>query len=91
MKKTDLVSKIADNAKISKNECTKVVDQVFAEITAALAAGENVTIAGFGTFSAKERAERVGVNPQKRDEKIVIPAMKIPSFKAGKALKEAVR
>ena len=53
--------------------------------------GEDVTLAGFGTFSAKQRASRMGVNPQKPSEKIQIPTVTVPKFKAGKALKDALK
>lgn len=91
MKKSDLVAKLAEKSSVSRKDCATLVDLVFEEITNALAAGDNFSVVGFGTFSVKERAERVGVNPQKKGEKMVIPAMKVPAFKAGKALKEAVK
>ena len=56
-----------------------------------LTTGENVTITGFGTFKVSNRAARMGVNPRNPTERISIPAMRVPSFKAGKTLKDAVR
>ena len=60
-------------------------------ITKDLKKGNNVVLTGFGTFRVSKRAARTGVNPRNPSEKIKIPAMKVPAFKAGKALKEAVR
>ena len=74
---------------MSKKDSDKAVAAVLDAITETLAAGEKVSLVGFGTFEVKERAEREGINPRTK-EKIVIPASKLPSFKAGKALKEEV-
>ena len=74
----------------SKKEASDIVNEIFDIITKNLSKGEDVVITGFGTFSAKKRAARQGVNP-KTGEKISIPAMTVAKFKAGKSLKEAVR
>ena len=88
MKKADLVTIISDKTGVTKKDSAIMVDLVFSEITKALA---EVSLVGFGTFSVKDRAGRVGINPAKKGEKVVIPATRVPSFKAGKALKEAVK
>lgn len=91
MKKADLVTIVSDKLDITKKDSAEVIDMVFAEITRALAEGDKVSLVGFGTFSVKDRAERVGINPAKKGEKVIIPATRVPAFKAGKALKEAVK
>lgn len=91
MKKADLVANISEQFGLSKKDCNEVLDLILSEITKALANGEKVSLVGFGTFSVKERAERTGVNPAKKGEKIIIPATKVPVFKAGNPLKEAVK
>lgn len=89
MNKSELIDAIADSADISKAAAGRAVDAVVDSITNALKGGDQVTLIGFGTFSVKERAARTGRNPQTGAE-IQIAAAKIPSFKAGKALKDAV-
>lgn len=91
MKKADLVTIISDKTGVTKKDSAIMVDLVFSEITKALAEGDKVSLVGFGTFSVKDRTGRVGINPAKKGEKVVIPATRVPSFKAGKALKEAVK
>jgi len=87
--KSELIDAIADSADISKAAAGRAVDAVVDSITGALKSGDQVTLIGFGTFSVKDRAARTGRNPQTGAE-IQIAAAKIPSFKAGKALKDAV-
>jgi len=87
--KSELIDAIADSADISKAAAGRAVDAVVDSVTGALKKGDQVTLIGFGTFSVKERAARTGRNPQTGAE-IQIAAAKIPSFKAGKALKDAV-
>ena len=89
MNKSELIDAIADSADISKAAAGRAVDAVVDSVTGALKKGDQVTLIGFGTFSVKERAARTGRNPQTGAE-IQIAAAKIPSFKAGKALKDAV-
>lgn len=89
MNKSELIDAIADSADISKAAAGRAVDAVVESITNALKGGDQVTLIGFGTFSVKDRAARTGRNPQTGAE-IQIAAAKIPSFKAGKALKDAV-
>ncbi|MDP4125433.1 MAG: HU family DNA-binding protein [Bacillota bacterium] len=90
MNKAELVSAVAEKADMSKKDAEKAVSAVFATIEESLAQNEKVQLVGFGTFEVKERAERTGRNPQTK-ETIVIPAAKVPGFKAGKALKDAVQ
>jgi DNA-binding protein HU-beta len=90
LNKADLVAAVAEKADVSKKDAEKAVNAVFASIEEALAKNEKVQLVGFGTFEVKDRAERTGRNPQTK-ETIVIPASKVPGFKAGKALKDAVQ
>jgi len=87
--KGDLIDSVAVAADISKAEAGRCVDAVFGSITDALAKGDNVSVIGFGTFAVKQRAARTGRNPQ-TGAAIQIAASKLPGFKAGKALKDAV-
>ena len=91
MTKQDLVTAAAQTTGVTKKAAGEVLDSVLAMITKSLKSGENVTITGFGTFRISNRAARTGVNPRNPSEKIQIPAMKLPAFKAGKSLKDAVR
>ena len=88
--KQDLIAKVAETAELSKKQATLVVNTVFDTISESLANGEKVQIIGFGGFDVRERAERKGRNPQTGGE-ITIPASKVPGFRAGKALKDAVK
>ena len=89
MTKAELINLVAEKADISKKESDKVVGAVIDSITEALVKGEKIQIVGFGTVEVKERGERKGRNPRTKEE-ITIPASKLPTFKAGKALKDAV-
>ena len=89
MNKTDLVNAVAA-AGFSKKDADKAVAAVFGAIEGALAKGEKVQLIGFGTFEVKERAARTGHNP-KTGAAIEIAAAKVPSFKAGAALKTAIK
>lgn len=91
MTKTDLAQKISQVLGTTKVDGEKALNTVIEEITKTLKRGGKVTLTGFGTFSVSKRKARTGVNPQNPSEKIKIPAMKVPKFKAGKALKDAVR
>ena len=90
MNKSELSSRVAADASLSKAAADTVIDAVFSTISDALANGETVAIAGFGTFSTRARAARQGRNPQ-TGEPLTIAASKAPVFKAGKALRDAVR
>lgn len=89
MNKTELIAAAAEKAGVSKKEAEAVVMAAFDTIAASLKDGEKVQIVGFGSFDVKSRGERVGRNP-KTKEPITIPASKVPTFKAGKALKDIV-
>lgn len=91
MTKQDLVNSAATTAGVTKKCASEVLDAVLSYITKSLKKGENVTITGFGTFRVSKRQARTGVNPRNPGQKIKIPAMKLPAFKAGKSLKDAVR
>jgi DNA-binding protein HU-beta len=91
MTKQDLINSAASAAGVTKKAAADVIDSLLRAITSSLAKGENVTITGFGTFRVSSRAARTGVNPRNPSQKIQIPAMKLPAFKAGKGLKDAVR
>ncbi len=88
MNKSELIDAIAEAADLSKASAGRALDAVVDSITGALKADDSVSLVGFGTFSVKERAARTGRNPQ-TGQPIQIAAAKIPSFKAGKALKDA--
>lgn len=91
MTKTDLVNAVAKSVEgITKKKATEVVDAVFTGIHASLKKADKVQIVGFGTFEVQKRAARQGRNPQDPKKVIQIPAKKVPVFRAGKALKEAV-
>ncbi|MCQ6558041.1 MULTISPECIES: HU family DNA-binding protein [Paenibacillus] len=89
MNKTELIAKVAELTDLSKKDASKAVDAVFDAISDALQGGDKVQLVGFGNFEVKSREARKGRNPQTGQE-IDIPASKIPSFKAGKSLKDLV-
>ena len=89
MNKTELIDAVAEAADLTKAESSRAVDAVVAAVTKALKDGDAVTLIGFGTFQVRDRAARTGRNPKTGDT-IKIAASKNPSFKAGKALKDAV-
>jgi len=86
--KTDLTDYIAEKTELSKADAGRAVDAFQAAVTETLSKGESVTLIGFGTFSVKHRAARTGRNPQTGAE-IQIAESNVPSFKAGKALKDS--
>ena len=85
----ELVKAVAEKTGMSKKDSEKAVNAAFDTITEALAAGDKVQLVGFGAFEVKERGARIGRNP-KTKESITIAASKVPTFKAGKAFKDAV-
>ena len=89
MNKNDLIAAVAASAGLSKTDATQAVEGVFNTISGTLSSGGEVRLVGFGTFSVRDRAARTGRNPQTGEE-IQIAAAKVPAFKAGKALKDAV-
>ena len=91
MNKAELASRISARLSLSKKTAEDVVELLEEIITTELVAGGEVTIAGVGTFSARRRAGRKGVNPQHPTETIDIPSVIVPKFKAGKALKDSLK
>lgn len=90
MSKGDLITAIANRAGLTKKDAGDALEAFIATISGELTNGEQVTITGFGTFKVSHRAARTGVNPQNPTQKIQIKASKVPTFKAGKNLKESV-
>ena len=89
MNKVELIAALADKADVSKKDAAKVLDAFTDTITEQLSQKEKITLVGFGTFETRERAARIGRNPQTGKE-MKIAASVAPVFKAGKALKDAV-
>ena len=89
MNKTDLINAVSESANLTKKEAGLAVDAVFESIQKSLSNGEKVQLIGFGNFEVRERAARKGRNPQ-TGATLEIKASKVPSFKAGKGLKDAV-
>lgn len=90
MNKTELIAAVAEKAGLSKKDADAAVTAVFDAVTAELVKGEKVQLIGFGTFETRERAAKQGRNPR-TGETMTIEASKVPAFKAGKALKDAVK
>jgi len=90
MNKGELITGIVDKSGLSKKDAEKAWDAATATIIEALKGGDKVSLIGFGNFETRQRAARIGQNPQKPGEKINIPAATVPVFKAGKAFKDAV-
>ena len=89
MKKSELTAAVAAKGGYSKKDAEKALDAVVNTITESLANGEKISIVGFGSFEVRERAAKESINPATK-QPIHVPAKKVPAFKAGKALKEAV-
>ena len=89
MTKQDFITKLAEQEGIEKKKATEYADAFINALTAALVAGEKVQFVGFGAFEVRDRAEKMARNPQ-TGEQVLSPATKVPVFKAGKALKDAV-
>ena len=90
MTKVELIAAVAEKANLTKKDAEAAVNGALDVITESLKGGDKVTLVGFGTFEVRERPERKGRNPQTGAE-IAIEASKLPAFKAGKALKDAVQ
>ena len=90
MNKTDLVNSISAKSGLTKKDVESVLNSFLGEVTTALAAGDKVQLIGFGTFETRKRSGRTGRNPQ-TGKAIEIPASKVPAFKAGNKLKDAVK
>lgn len=89
MNKAELIESIANSADLSKASAGRALDAAIESITKALKKGDTITLVGFGTFSVRKRAARMGRNPRTGEE-IKIKASKVPGFKPGKALKDAI-
>ncbi|MCM1165706.1 MAG: HU family DNA-binding protein [Lachnospiraceae bacterium] len=89
MTKAELVAAVAAKAELSKKDTEKAIAAVISTISETLAKGESIQLVGFGTFEVRERAARTGINPRTK-KKIQIKATKVPAFKAGRGLKDAV-
>lgn len=91
MNKAELVSRLAERVGISKKQAEEAIETFTDIVTETLMKNDEVTIAGFGAFMSKQRAGRIGVNPQNPSEKIQIPPVRVAKFKAGKALKDSLK
>jgi DNA-binding protein HU-beta len=91
MNKASLAQVLSEKLNISKKDAEDTINTMVDVIIDTLKKGEEVVLTGFGAFSAKTRAGRIGVNPQNPSEKITIPSVVVPKFKAGKALKDALK
>jgi DNA-binding protein HU-beta len=91
MNKPQLIDRLASEADLTKKQAESVLDSLVSIIISELKAGNEVTLTGFGTFSAKKRHARAGVNPQKPSERIQIPEVTVAKFKTGKNLKDALK
>lgn len=91
MNKAELIDTIAEKTQVSRKQAEDMIEALVGTIISTLKAGGEVTITGFGAFLAKTREGRMGVNPQNPSEKIQIPTVVVPKFKAGKALKDALK
>lgn len=89
MNKTELISAVAEKSELSKKDAEKAIAAVLETVVESVANGEKVQLVGFGTFEQRTRNERTGCDPRTNTQ-IIIPASKVPAFKAGKAFKEAV-
>ena len=89
MNKSELIEKMAQSADMTKADAERALNSFISTVTGELAGGGDVSLVGFGTFKVNERAARTGRNPQ-TGETIQIAAAKVPAFKAGKAIKDAV-
>ncbi|MBM3203476.1 HU family DNA-binding protein [Candidatus Woesearchaeota archaeon] len=90
MNKAQLIDAISESANITRIDAARALEAFVDTVTNALKNGDKVSLIGFGIFEVKERAERQGINPRNPTESITIKAAKIPAFRAGKSLKDAV-
>ena len=91
MNKAELAVRLSEKTDLPKKRCEEIVETLTGIIIDELKQGGEVTIAGFGAFSARTRASRMGVNPQNPKERIQIPEVRVPKFKAGKTLKDSLK
>jgi DNA-binding protein HU-beta len=91
MNKAELITHIAEDVGVTKKQAEDMIESFVNIVTDTIKKGGEVTIAGFGAFMSKQRKGRTGVNPQNPSEKIQIPSVTVPKFKAGKGLKDALK
>lgn len=91
MNKQTLAERLVSELGLSRNQAVRALDKILEIIIETLKSGQEVKLSGFGTFSARTRHARNGVNPQKPSEKINIPAVRVAKFKTGKTLKDAMK
>ena len=91
MNKAELILKLSEKTSLAKKQVEEFLEKFEELVIETLKSSGEVTLTGFGTFSAKRREARMGVNPQNPSEKIQVPAVTVPKFKAGKALKDALK
>ncbi len=91
MNKAQLIDAVATRVGCSKKQAEDMINSFIALVTETLKKGDEVSISGFGQFSSRKRAARMGVNPRNPSEKISIPEVVVPKFKAGKGLKDALK
>jgi DNA-binding protein HU-beta len=91
MNKAELAEKLAEKLAVTKKQAEDFLENFEQIVTSTLKSGGEVTLTGFGTFMSKKREARMGVNPRNPSEKIQVPAVTVPKFKAGKALKDALK
>lgn len=91
MNKAELITRIAEDVGVTKKQAEDMIEAFVTIVTDTISKGGEVTIAGFGAFMSKQRKGRTGVNPQNPTEKIQIPSVTVPKFKAGKGLKDALK
>lgn len=91
MNKAELSVRLSEKLEMPKKRAEEIIETLTDLVIQELKAGGEVTVAGFGSFSVRTRASRMGVNPQKPSEKITIPEVKVPKFKAGKTLKDSLK
>ncbi|PIE54565.1 MAG: DNA-binding protein [Dethiosulfovibrio peptidovorans] len=90
MTKMELIDAVREKTGLKKSDAARAVSAVWDSLANALASGERVQLVGFGTFEIRQRAARIGRNPQNPDKTVAIPAKKVPVFRPGKGLKEKV-
>lgn len=91
MNKASLISVLAEKTGVSKKTTEQIIDALLSTITEHIKTGEEVTLTGFGRFSSRMRSARLGVDPLNPTQKIQMPAVLVPKFKAGKALKDSLK
>lgn len=91
MNKQTLIEELSQKTGLAKKDVETIIETMLEMIIGSLKKGEEVVLTGFGAFMAKKRGARMGVNPQQPDQKIQIPEVTVPKFKAGKTLKDALK